>query len=125
MPFLIFLAKLLSWVWRKIATNTTYRVPLGYDLLGIPATVKISVSSNGGTISIQHSDTTQQFGAKSLHPLSWFYPGDVVYICDYEDGIYYVDDIAENVNVKAAKKFQKLSSKKFSYIFSKSVNADR
>lgn len=94
-PFLV--TKLLSKVWQKIAKNTTYQVRRGDQLLGRLARVKIDVSNDGGVISVQNSDSVQQVPARPLYPLAWFYPGDMVYICKFQDGVYLVDSNPKNV----------------------------
>ena len=97
--FPIALVKLISKLWRKFSKNTMYRVRTGKNLLGREAVVKIPVSADGGIVSVKNPDSVQQIGVKSLFPLSWFYSGDIVYICDYQNGIYLVDDNPSNVRL--------------------------
>jgi len=91
--------KIVSKFWRKISKNTAYRVRVGNQLLGREAVVKIPVSSDGGTVSVKSAGAVQQIGVKSLHELSWFYSGMTVYICEYSDGIYFVDDNPASVKM--------------------------
>ncbi|MCF2139459.1 MAG: hypothetical protein K9W44_05325 [Candidatus Lokiarchaeota archaeon] len=89
--------------WSKIARNTMYRVRLGNELIGRQATVKIPVSKGGGVISVNTYDAVQTLAARSLHPLSYFYPGDQVYICIVKDGMYLVDDNPESARIQTRK----------------------
>ncbi len=100
----ILITKLVSLGYQKVAQNYTYRVRVKDELLGREATVKIDVDHNGGVVSIKTTESVQQFGAKTLFPLSYFYPGDIVYICAYQDGIYYIDSNPENVQFSPVKK---------------------
>lgn len=93
--------KIVSKFWRKISKNTAYRVRVGNQLLGREAIVKIPVSTDGGTVSIKSAGAVQQIGVKSLHELSWFHSGMTVYICEYRDGMYFVDSFKK----KKKKKF--------------------
>ena len=95
----IALTKLISKFWRKISKNTAYRVRVGNQLLGREAVVKIPVSSDGGIVSIKSADAVQQIGVKSLYPLSWFHSQTIVYICEYREGIYFVDDNPASVKL--------------------------
>jgi len=99
--------KTISKFWRKISKNTAYRVRVGNQLLGREAIVKIPVSSDGGTISVKSAGAVQQIGVKSLHELSWFHSGMTVYICEYRDGMYFVDDNSASVKLPHQKKQNK------------------
>ena len=105
------ITKLVSKAYASLAKNRTYRVRVKNELLGREAIVKIAVDQNGGVISIKTTESIQQIGAKSLFPLSYFYPGDTVYICAYENGMYYVDSNAQNVKLSYAKKGKKNENK--------------
>ena len=98
--FPIVFVKIVSKFWKKISKNTAYRVRVGNQLLGREAMVKIPVSSDGGTVSVKSVGAVQQLGVKSLHELSWFHTGMTVYICEYKDGIYFVDDNPTSVKLK-------------------------
>jgi membrane protein implicated in regulation of membrane protease activity len=87
----IILTKSVSLLWKRVTKNSFYRVPLGRQLIGKPVVVKIDVTEKNGTISLRTADSVQILHAKSLYPLSRFYSGETVYICDYKDGIYLVD----------------------------------
>lgn len=95
----IALVKLISKFWRKISKNSTYRVRTGKNLLGREAVVKIAVSVDGGVVSVKSAGAVQQIGVKSLHPLSWFHSQTTVYICEYKDGMYFVDDNPASVKL--------------------------
>ncbi|MHA1562121.1 MAG: NfeD family protein [Promethearchaeota archaeon] len=95
----IALVKLISKFWRKISKNSTYRVRTGKNLLGREATVKIAVSADGGVVSVKTAGAVRQIGVKSLHPLSWFHSQTTVYICEYKDGMYFVDDNPASVKL--------------------------
>ncbi len=100
--------KLISKFWRKISKNTAYRVRVGDQLLGREATVKIPVSTDGGTVSVKSAGAVQQIGVKSLHELSWFHSGMTVYICEYKEGMYFVDDNPASVKLPHLKKQNKI-----------------
>lgn len=99
--------KIVSKFWKKISKNSAYRVRVGNQLLGREAVVKIPVSSDGGTISVKSAGAVQQIGVKSLHELSWFHSGMTVYICEYRDGMYFVDDNSASVKLPHQKKQNK------------------
>ena len=103
----IALVKFISKFWRKISKNTAYRVRVGDQLLGREATVKIPVSTDGGTVSVKSAGAVQQIGVKSLHELSWFHSGMTVYICEFRDGMYFVDDTPASVKLPHLKKQNK------------------
>jgi len=97
----------ISKLWMKIAKNSAYRVRLGDELLGRQATVKIPVSVEGGVISVNSFDNAQTIAARSLYPLSYFYPGDQVYIVRVKNSRYYVDtdpDKVELPNVRSKRR---------------------
>ena len=96
--------KIISKFWRRISQNSAYRVRVGNQLLGREATVKIPVSSDGGIISIKSAGAVQQIGVKSLHELSWFHSGTTVYICEFREGMYFVDDNPASVKLGHLKK---------------------
>ena len=100
--FPVIFVKIVSKFWKKISKNTAYRVRVGNQLLGREAMVKIPVSSDGGTVSVKSAGAVQQIGVKSLHELSWFHSGMTVYICEYKDGMYFVDDNPASVKLKLA-----------------------
>ncbi len=104
----IALVKFISKFWRKISKNTAYRVRVGDQLLGREATVKIPVSTDGGTVSVKSAGAVQQIGVKSLHELSWFHSGMTVYICEYKEGMYFVDDNPASVKLPHLKKQNKI-----------------
>ncbi|QEE15073.1 hypothetical protein DSAG12_00896 [Promethearchaeum syntrophicum] len=106
----VIFVKIVSKFWRKISKNTAYRVRVGNQLLGREAMVKIPVSSDGGTVSVKSADAVQQIGVKSLHELSWFHSGMTVYICEYKDGMYFVDDNPASVKLK--KSHHRIQNKK-------------
>ncbi len=91
--------KTVSKFWRKISKNTAYRVRVGNQLLGREAIVKIAVSAEGGVVSVKSASAVQQIGVKSLHELSWFHSGMTVYICEYKDRMYFVDDNPASVKL--------------------------
>ena len=103
----IALVKFISKFWRKISKNTAYRVRVGDQLLGREATVKIPVSTDGGTVSVKSAGAVQQIGVKSLHELSWFHSGMTVYICEFRNGMYFVDDTPASVKLPHLKKQHK------------------
>ncbi|UYP45457.1 hypothetical protein NEF87_001742 [Candidatus Lokiarchaeum ossiferum] len=105
------ITKIVSKGYESLAKNRTYRVRVQNELLGREALVKIAVDQNGGVISLRTTESVQQIGAQSLFPLSYFYPGDTVYICAYENGMYYVDSNAQNVKLSYAKKGKKNENK--------------
>ncbi len=96
--------KIISKFWRRISKNSAYRVRVGNQLLGREATVKIPVSTDGGIVSIISAGAVQQIGVKSLHELSWFHSGTTVYICEFREGMYYVDDNPASVKLGHLKK---------------------
>ena len=100
----IVFVKIISKFWRRISKNSAYRVRVGNQLLGREATVKIPVSSDGGIVSIKSAGAVQQIGVKSLHELSWFHSGTTVYICEFREGMYFVDDNPASVKLGHLKK---------------------
>ncbi len=66
--------------------------------------MKIPVSTDGGIVSIISAGAVQQIGVKSLHELSWFHSGTTVYICEFREGMYYVDDNPASVKLGHLKK---------------------
>ena len=100
----IVFVKIISKFWRRISQNSAYRVRVGNQLLGREATVKIPVSSDGGIVSIKSAGAVQQIGVKSLHELSWFHSGTTVYICEFREGMYFVDDNPASVKLGHLKK---------------------
>ena len=96
--------KIISKFWRRISKNSAYRVRVGNQLLGREATVKIPVSVDGGIVSIKSAGAVQQIGVKSLHELSWFHSGTTVYICEFREGMYFVDDNPASVKLGHLKK---------------------
>ncbi len=89
--------RILIKIWGKIAQNWQYRLYSKKELLGEQATIKVDTSNDGGVISIKTKIGIEQLHAKTLHPLAYYYSGDVVYIVDYAQGIYYVDADPENI----------------------------
>jgi len=59
-------------------------------------------------MSVKSASAVQQIGVKSLHPLSWFHSQTTVYICEYKDGMYYVDDNPASVKLPHLKIQNKL-----------------
>ena len=80
---------------------------VGNQLLGREAIVKIPVSNDGGTVSVKSAGAVQQIGVKSLHELSWFHSGMTVYICEFRDMMYFVDDTPASVKLPHLKKQNK------------------
>ncbi len=108
----IIITKSFNKLYQKISKNSTYKVRVKNDLLGRLCTVKIPVDTNGGVVTVKSTESTQQIGVKSFFPLSYFYENDIVYICKYKDGMYYVDSNPSNVQLpqlisKKKKKFSK------------------
>ena len=88
---------LLSKLWKKIAQNNTYRIFEGKSLLGEKAVIKVDTSQDGGIITVKTPSGLQQLNAKTFFPLSYYYSGENVYIVDYENRIYFVDQDRENI----------------------------
>lgn len=96
----------ISKLWKKIAQNRQYRIFTGKELIGEEASIKVPTSNEGGILSVHTKTGVQQLHAKTLHPLSYFYPGDTVFIVDYKNGIYFVDADPKNI----VHRFQKSTS---------------